>query len=411
MKSANGRRGVLALLIVAWLVPVSGTSAYASLGVAPLMVVQNQLQDSAGKQVHLTGVNRSGTEYACIQGWGIFDGPSDDTSVAAIADWGANAVRIGLNEDCWLGINGAPQQHSGAAYIKAVTDYVQRLHRHGLYAVVSLMWAAPGANQAPWQEGMADADHALTFWSSVAGAFRDDGATLLELYGEPSWISWSCWVDGCTYSDKYGNWRTAGMGEMLQAVRQAGAHNIVLIPGINYANDLSSWLAYAPVDPDHQLAASFNVYGDNTCADSACWDTSIREVAKRVPLVTAELGEQAVGPNCGHAFVDRYLSYAHSNGLSYLAWVWDTWNPCASALILDYNGTPTPLGAAYRSHLLMAQPFTNLPYTASFPSRPLFEVPNVFRHERLMFGLAAILVLLALAGAAWFVYRRRRVTA
>ena len=52
------------------------------------------------------GVNRSGTEYACIQGWGLFDGPSNDASIADIASWHSNIVHIGLNEDCILGING-----------------------------------------------------------------------------------------------------------------------------------------------------------------------------------------------------------------------------------------------------------------------------------------------------------------
>src|SRR5262249_54003018 len=54
--------------------------------------------------ITLHGVNRSGTEYACIQGWGIEDGPMDQMSVNAIATWGANLVRVPLNEDCWLGI-------------------------------------------------------------------------------------------------------------------------------------------------------------------------------------------------------------------------------------------------------------------------------------------------------------------
>ena len=69
-------------------------------------MVGNQLQDGSNKAVQLRGVNYSGTEYACIQGWGTIDGPSDDAMVAAIASWHVSVVHIGLNEDCILGING-----------------------------------------------------------------------------------------------------------------------------------------------------------------------------------------------------------------------------------------------------------------------------------------------------------------
>src|SRR5579862_6312222 len=62
---------------------------------APTVKVKgNKLVNSAGATVRLLGVDRSGTEYACIQGWGIFDGPSDAASVAAMKAWHIDAVRV-----------------------------------------------------------------------------------------------------------------------------------------------------------------------------------------------------------------------------------------------------------------------------------------------------------------------------
>ena len=52
----------------------------------------NKLVNDQGRKVVLRGVNRSGTEYACIQGWGIFDGPYDAASVQAMKSWGINGV-------------------------------------------------------------------------------------------------------------------------------------------------------------------------------------------------------------------------------------------------------------------------------------------------------------------------------
>src|SRR5260370_12903024 len=70
-----------ALLSVGALATCRGSPAAVALGSpratgAPTVhVVGTQLVDSTGQPVRLRGVNRSGTEYACAQGWGIFDGP------------------------------------------------------------------------------------------------------------------------------------------------------------------------------------------------------------------------------------------------------------------------------------------------------------------------------------------------
>jgi hypothetical protein len=95
--------------------------------IAGLHVSGNQLLNAGNQPVVLHGVDRSGTEYACVQGWGIFDGPSDAASVQAIAAWHANAVRVPLNEDCWLGINGVNPAYAGANYQAAIVNYVTLL--------------------------------------------------------------------------------------------------------------------------------------------------------------------------------------------------------------------------------------------------------------------------------------------
>src|SRR5690348_2548140 len=41
-----------------------------------LHVAGNRILNSSGQPVRLLGVNRSGAEYACVEGWGFFDGPT-----------------------------------------------------------------------------------------------------------------------------------------------------------------------------------------------------------------------------------------------------------------------------------------------------------------------------------------------
>jgi endoglucanase len=45
-----------------------------------------------GQTVVLHGVDYSGAEYQCVPNHGIFAGPTDNASVAAIKSWGINAV-------------------------------------------------------------------------------------------------------------------------------------------------------------------------------------------------------------------------------------------------------------------------------------------------------------------------------
>src|SRR5262249_53173079 len=45
--------------------------------VLSMRVSGSQLVDGSGAPVQLHGVNRSGPEYACAQGWGVFDGASN----------------------------------------------------------------------------------------------------------------------------------------------------------------------------------------------------------------------------------------------------------------------------------------------------------------------------------------------
>src|ERR1051325_4101542 len=73
---------------------------------AGLRVEGNHIVDAAGQEVRLRGVNRSGSEYRCVEHKSIFDGPVDDAAILAMVNWHINSVRIPLNEDCWLGING-----------------------------------------------------------------------------------------------------------------------------------------------------------------------------------------------------------------------------------------------------------------------------------------------------------------
>lgn len=71
-----------------------------------------------GQPVVLKGMAMMGGEYMCVNAHGIFAGPANASVVDGMAKWGINAIRLPMNEDCWLGLNNVP----------AATDVGGKLH-------------------------------------------------------------------------------------------------------------------------------------------------------------------------------------------------------------------------------------------------------------------------------------------
>src|SRR5215472_14799538 len=106
------RSPAFAIVLTLFLAVHHGNSEAAS--ALAVHVQDNHLVDANGNVLRLRGVNRSGSEYMCVGGSAVFDGPVD---AAAIKAWHVNAVRLPLNEDCWLGISlPASNPYIGSAY-------------------------------------------------------------------------------------------------------------------------------------------------------------------------------------------------------------------------------------------------------------------------------------------------------
>jgi Cellulase (glycosyl hydrolase family 5) len=338
LRTRLGLALLLALFAGLTVATTAGSAPRRTTAARGLHVVGNRLLDRSGRVVRFHGVNRSGTEYACIQGWGIFDGPSDAASVKAMASWHVNAVRIPLNEDCWLGISGVKAAYAGARYRQEIVDYVRLLHAQGMYAELSLMWAAPGSFKATYQPGAPDRDHSPAMWASMAKTFKNDPNVVLAPWGE-TYVDADCFLRGgscgATFGPSGAKYTVAGMQQAVTVMRRAGYRGVISIPGIDYANDLSKWLSHRPKDPRRQLIAEAHVYGKNTCSTVSCFDSTLAPVARRVPLIFGETGETYDASECGSSHISTFLRWGDAHGIGYLAWTWNTWGNC-SALISDF---------------------------------------------------------------------------
>jgi hypothetical protein len=278
----------------------------------------------------------------------VFDGPTDAAAVGAIAAWKANAVRVPLNESCWLGVDGVRPQYGGAAYRQAIAAFVSRLRQAGMAVVLELHWAGPGTTPETGQRPMPSRARTPEFWRQVADAYKADQGVVFDLFNEPfpdgnrdTPEAWRCWRDGGACAGV--GYEAAGMQELVAAVRSTGAENLVLLGGVQYANSLTGWLAHKPQDPLDNLAASWHVYDFNACSARACWDATAAPVAERVPLVLGELGDATSGA----AFVTALMDWMDARQGSYLAWVWNVWGSPLD-LIAAYDGTPSAYGRTFR---------------------------------------------------------------
>jgi hypothetical protein len=369
-----------------------------STGIAgTLRVVRGQngqpghLVNGSGQNVQLRGVDRFGTETDCntfnSTGGGP-QGPFDQSDIDAIKTWNVNAVRVPLNEGCWLGTQKQPN------YRKAVEDWVDLITANGLIAIVDLHWSTPSMqssqaamSNSPSQQAMADTYNSIDFWTSVATTFAQNANVIFDLYNEPNVNDWTCWLTGGNNCGG-ANFDVAGMAPMLKAVRSAGAGNVVIMGGISYAGDITKWQETVETIPNlpapndglslDNVAASVHVYDFNslwsgcpsqfngygtTCysAQTTADNQGISSViAAGHPVIVGETGisvfSNAPAPYSSTqaqelaTWFDGMLTWLDQNEQSYVAWSWN--NDGSPHLLDDYSGTPSPtFGVTYRAHL------------------------------------------------------------
>lgn len=354
---------------------------------APALRVQgNRVVNARGQIIRLLGFNNAGAEYACEEGWGIFDTPSTGVTssmVHAMKTWtGANAVRLPVNEQCWLGLPGVPRAYSGLNYQRAIEHYVSMLTGSGLAVILDLAGTAPGTEKSANQEEMPDS-HSVAFWKTAATAFRGSSLVLFDLFNEPwpdnssdSPAAWACWRDGgCILDSQNGRvrYRAVGMRQLVNVVRGTGARNIIVAEGIQYAETVDQWLRYRPYDPAGNLIASVHVYSFNNCSSPACYEGDMQRLAASVPLLIGEFGPDLTVPyssaldnscpahDVGDTnFDSQLLDWARRNGISWTAWSWNPWGDCWS-LIRGFNGAPTrPYGLLVRLALRSQRQLTQI---------------------------------------------------
>ncbi|MGH8028284.1 MAG: glycoside hydrolase family 5 protein [Pseudoxanthomonas sp.] len=274
------------------------------------------------------GVNLAGAEFNSSKKPGtlykdyVYPGESD---YAYYASKGMNVIRLPfLWERLQPQANGALDGQQ-LSYLKTAVDRAkaQRLHVVlDVHNYAKYYGKRIGTTETPVAV-FAD------FWSKLAAEFKDDDAVIFGLMNEPNSIDARDWADAAQ----------AG----LNAIRAAGAHNLVLVPGTAYSG-AHSWSStgyggtsngealLAITDPADRIAFEAHQYLDADYSGTSGQCQSEQIGAQKLKVFTdwlrqhhklGFLGEFAAGsdPVCLSA-LESMLDHIQTNADVWLGWTY-----------------------------------------------------------------------------------------
>jgi len=334
-----------------------------------LKISGNQIVNaSSGCTVRLKGVDVSGLEYSPTGDGGtgvpttVVNGVTMTDYVSIITEavqvWHANIVRFPFNQDFWFGCTnsrGTPNQTAYHDMIQAVINYCSA---NNVYVDLDLHWSGTSSTAAApcgtgWggstgQQPMPDMN-AVTLWSSVAATYANNPAVLFDLYNEPYDPSgadttfWSVWRNGGTA----GSFSTPGLQALLTAVRNAGANNIVVAGGLNWAFDLTGLPANDLTDTGsgNGVLYSSHVYSSKGYpAGGTQWDTYITNATATSPPHAVIIEEFGATSSDGAAWDNStiaWLNGTNSKNYVYSGMAWAFSSDVGPTLLTSFSGYPT----------------------------------------------------------------------
>ncbi len=264
----------------------------ASTSLPSMLKVQNtQVVNSRGEPVVLRGVNT-----ACLEWTSDGEGHILETVRTAISDWHVNHIRLPLAQDRWFG-KAPEQKDEGKAYRALVNQVVELCASRGCYVILDLHWSDAGEwGKQIGQHVMPDAN-SVEFWKGCATVYKNHPAVIFDLYNEPHDVSWEIWRNGGQVSEKARGrnpaktYQAVGMQTLFNTVRATGARNVVIAGGLDWAYDMSGFLAGNQLaDPDgNGVIYANHAYpfkGDTVDR----WITKIEKAAKVLPIIVSEFG-------------------------------------------------------------------------------------------------------------------------
>lgn len=307
----------------------------------PLTTVGNQIFDAANVPVVLRGINRTGTQS---------DRFPTDAEIGQMQGWGADIVRVPLNESLWLNTCSDTSPSNLAGYPSSVDAEVDAITSRGMVALLDLHWNVIQPCGTPAQYNMADALYAPTFWSQLASRYRGNLLVAFDLYNEPHNIPDAVWLNGGKTTDYYSGvtYTAAGMQQLYDTVRGTGATNLVFatgqtwgsrpsrlpLVGVNIVNAVHDYTC--PNNPPPNCSTA-NPYDPSPILDN--WLVT----ARAAPVMVTEGGWPAANDG---TYNTNLVADTESHGWGWILFAWTGTSTTGFSLVGSYGATyePNPSG-------------------------------------------------------------------
>jgi len=348
----------VALAAAAALITVPFSFAGAAETDGTLRVKGNKIVDSGGHEVRLYGLNCPSLEWTPV---------GDNMPMAVVTafdEWGANLVRLPMNQDYWFG-HDPSQADGGEAYRKLIAEIVKIAQERKKYIWLDLHWSNGGTEwgKNAGQHKMPD-KNSLIFWESVAKEYRNHPYVLFGLYNEPYGVSWDVWRNGGIVSEssevtengkksvKSIKYEAVGMQTLIDAIRAQGANNIIIVGGLDWGFDLSK-----AADEKYRLVDTPE--GNGIVLDTHPypwknkeWTLLIDKAGEHYPIIVGEFGtdpDKKDPDKPDEYYFKNYhetlFNWIEKNNYSFAAW---SFHPGAGpCLIKGWNYEPTPYHGVY----------------------------------------------------------------
>jgi hypothetical protein len=245
------------------------TTAAASCGKAagPFSVSGTQVLGVGGKPFVSYGLTVPGLQSAS---WGTAVGDDLDEINAAANDWCANTVRLQLDQNDLLGLQGT---EFNQGYLAAIESEVSQAESDHLVVVLNDETNYAPASVAGSQLGPTPATE--TFWKDLVKVYGDDPQVIFDLFNEPRTYSpgmsaateWQLWLNG----GEYDGVDYLGMADLAEYVRSTlGAKNLFWVEGPDWSASFAGMVQQGALLPVSDVV--YAVHHPAGQPGTASWD-------------------------------------------------------------------------------------------------------------------------------------------